>query len=164
MTTDLEQLRTRFVATGGQITQSIGIGRVIGQIFAYIYFSRDPQGLDDLTEALDISKGSASMCVRQLEQWGALRQVWIKGERKDYYEATEDFGRIIRRALLDLIGRRMETTDSLLEDSERLIKNAKREPKDPDRQFLERRVKKLRVFRSRAQYIWDSSILRLLMK
>lgn len=164
MSSELEQLRTRFVATGGQITQSIGIGRVIGQIFAYIYFSREPQGLDDLTDALDISKGSASMGVRQLEQWGALKRVWIKGDRKDYYEATEDFGRMIRRALLDLIGRRMETADTLLSDAERFTKENPISPKDFDRAFIDRRIKKMRVFRDRAQYIWDSSIMKLLLK
>lgn len=164
MSSELQQLRARFVESGGQISQSIGIGRVIGQIFAHIYFSREPQSLDDLTKELRISKGSASMSVRQLEQWGALKQVWIKGDRKDYYEATEDFGRMIRRALLDLIGRRMETTDTLLADAERFTKTNPASAKDLDRAFLDRRIKKMRVFRDRAQYIWDSSIIKLLLK
>ncbi len=164
MTDELTQLRQRFIERGGQITQSIGIGRVIGQSFAHIYFSPEPQTLDDLTEALQISKGSASMSVRQLEQWGAVRQVWIKGERKDHYQANDDFGRIIRRALLDLIGRRMETTDTLLEDSEAYIKRSKTSSPDPESKFMQQRIKKLRHFRDRAQYIWDSSVLRLLLK
>lgn len=164
MTSDLKQLRERFIETGGHITQSIGVGRVIGQVFAHIYFSPQAQTLDDLTRELHISKGSASMSVRQLEQWGAVRQVWVKGERKDYYEANEDFGRIIRRALLDLIGRRMEATDALLEDAERLAPKGPKKLQDPDEQFMRRRVQKLRVFRDRAQYIWDSSIIKLLLK
>lgn len=164
MSSESEALRQRFIERAGQITQSIGIGRVIGQSFAHIYFSPEAQTLDDLTEALQISKGSASMSVRQLEQWGAVRQVWIKGQRKDHYEANDDFGRIIRRALLDLIGRRMETTDTLLEDSEAYIERGKGVPQDPERAFMERRIKKLRHFRDRAQYIWDSSVLRLLLK
>lgn len=164
MSTESEQLRERFVETGGHITQSIGLGRVIGQIFAHIYFSPQPQTLDDLTTALHISKGAASMSVRQLEQWGALRQVWVKGERKDYYEATEDFGRIIRRALLDLIGQRMETTDHLLADAESVMQQATDTGRDPDHTFLKRRVNKLRHFRNRAQYIWDHSVLKLLLK
>ena len=88
MPPELEQIRERFIETGGHITQSIGVGRVIGQVFAHIYFSPRPQTLDDLTRELHISKGAASMSVRQLEQWGAVRRVWVKGERKDYYEAN----------------------------------------------------------------------------
>jgi HTH-type transcriptional regulator, glycine betaine synthesis regulator len=164
MSSELEQLRERFIETGGHITQSIGVGRVIGQVFAHIYFSPQPQTLDDLTRELQVSKGAASMSVRQLEQWGAVRQVWIKGERKDYFEACEDFGRIIRRALLDLIGRRMEATDTLLEQAEQLVAYGKRKTRNADEQFLARRIEKLRVFRNRAQYIWDSSIIKLLLK
>lgn len=164
MTAELQQLRERFIERGGQITQSIGIGRVIGQVFAHVYFSPEPQTLDDMTRELEISKGAASMSVRQLEQWGALKQVWIKGERKDYFEASDDFGRIIRRALLDLIGRRMQVTDSLLEDGETYLEKRRNGEKDPEGVFLQKRIKKLRHFRDRAQHIWDSSVIRLLLK
>lgn len=164
MTSDLQHLRERFIERGGQITQSIGIGRVIGQVFAHVYFSPESQTLDDLTRELGISKGAASMAVRQLEQWGALKEIEIQGARKDYFEANDDFGRIIRRALLDLIGRRMQVTDSLLEDGEACLNGNGLKGRDPETEFLHRRIRKLRHFRDRAQYIWDSSIVRLLLK
>jgi DNA-binding transcriptional regulator GbsR (MarR family) len=142
------------------------VGRVLGQIYAHIYFSKDPQSLDDLTRRLEISKGSASMAVRQLEQWGALRRVWVKGDRKDYYVATDEFGRVIRKALLDMIGRKMETSDGLLEDAQVLLQERTRNGKksDEDWAFIDQRVKKLRLFRDRAQGLWDSSILKMLLK
>lgn len=166
MNQELKSLRQRFIESAGHFTQSLGAGRVLGQIFAHIYFSRDPQSLDDLTRKLEISKGSASMAVRQLEQWGALRRVWIKGDRKDYYVATDEFGRIIRKALLDMIGRKMETTDGLLEDSQALLQERIRNGKkaDEDWAFIDARVKKLQSFRDRAQGLWDSSILKMLLK
>lgn len=163
MTTDLKELRERFIDTGGQLSQSVGLGRVTGQIFAYLYFSEQPQTLDDLTRALHISKGAASMSVRQLEQWGAVRKVWVKGRRKDYIEATEDFGRIIRRALLDLAGRRAEMADGLLAEAEAMIADRKLAG-NGNAVFIKKRIKKLRTFRDRAQSIWDSSILKLLLK
>jgi DNA-binding transcriptional regulator GbsR (MarR family) len=95
----------------------------------HLYFSAEPQSLDDLAERLHISKGSASMAVRQLEAWGALRQVWIKGDRKDYYQTTEEFGRIIRKALQDLIGRHMESADRLLGESDAQLGNGKARPR-----------------------------------
>ena len=164
MPNELQRVRERFIEAGGQVTQSMGIGRVIGQIFAHLYFSPEPQTLDDLVHELSISKGAASMSVRQLEQWGAVKQVWIKGERKDYYEASEEFGSIIRRALLDLIGRRMETTDSLLAEAEQQVANTDGNTTKAEQKFLKRRIGKIRTFRDRAQYIWDSSVLKLLMK
>ena len=101
-----------------------------------------------------------------MEQWGALRRVWIKGDRKDYYVATDEFGRIIRKALLDMIGRKMETSDGLLEDSQALLQERMRNGKkaDEDWAFIDDRVKKLQSFRDRAQGLWDSSILKMLLK
>jgi DNA-binding transcriptional regulator GbsR (MarR family) len=166
MNQELQSLRRRFIESAGHFTQSLGAGRVLGQIFAHIYFSKDPQSLDDLTRLLEISKGSSSMAVRQLEQWGALRRVWVKGDRKDYYVATDEFGRIIRKALLDMIGRKMETSDGLLEDAQALLQERTRNGKksDEDWAFIDQRVKKLQAFRDRAQGLWDSSILKMLLK
>ncbi len=162
MSSELEQIRQRYVESAGHLSQSIGLGRSLGQIFMHIYLSPEPQTLDDLTRELEISKGGASMAVRQLEQWGAVRRVWIKGRRKDYYEASEDFGRVIRKALLDVIGRRMEVTDGLIEDAEKVL--AGKNNGDKDWKFMKRRIRKLRTFRDRARWIWDRSIVKLLLK
>jgi DNA-binding transcriptional regulator GbsR (MarR family) len=143
----------------------VGFGRNIGQIYAHLYFSREPQSLDDLTASLGISKGSASMSVRQLEQWGAIKRVWIKGERRDYYRSTEEFGRIIRKALIDMVGRTMETTDDLLDESDQWLKDTQQNGStDEDIAFLAGQVGKLQTFRSRAQGLWNSPVIRLLFK
>lgn len=160
-----QDLRERFIAAAGDLAQTFGIGRNIGHIYAHIYFSQAPQSLDDLTGSLGISKGSASMSVRQLEQWGALKRVWIKGERKDFYQTTEEFGKIIRRAMIDLVGRTTESADSLLDESEVWLKQKRNNGKSSeDIAFLSDRIQKLRDFRSRAQYLWNSPVIRLLLK
>ena len=166
MKKEVQEIRQQFVETAGHVTQSFGAGRAIGQIYAHIYFSRDPQSLDDLTGGLGISKGSASMVVRQLEAWGALRRVWIKGERKDYYEATADFGRIIRRAVLDSIGHKMESSEQMLGQAEDVLTKMKNGDgvQDPETRFFFERVRKLQAFKDRAQWVWKKSILRLLLK
>jgi len=66
---------------------------------------------------LGISKGSASIGVRQLEQWAAVEKIWVKGDRKDYYQANDAFGRIVRNAMFDLAGERMENSAGLLSES-----------------------------------------------
>ena len=166
MTQDIQTLRQRFVESAGHFSQSLGAGRVLGQIFAHIYFSKEPQSLDDLTRMLGISKGSASMAVRQLEQWGALRRMWIKGDRKDYYIASDEFGRIVRNALIEMVGRKMETADGLLEEAQSIIQEEVRGKNDRNGEwaFVQQRIRRLRDFRARAQGLWDSPIARLLLK
>jgi DNA-binding transcriptional regulator GbsR (MarR family) len=166
MDAELEEIRERFVEAAGNITQSLGAGRVLGHIFAQIYFSRDPQSLDDLTRELGISKGSASMAVRQLEHWGALRRIWIKGDRKDYYESQDEFGRVVRRALRETIVQKMEVADSLLNEAEVLLKEKKkgRGKLGDDWKFVDGKLRRLRSFRDRAQWMWDHFVLKLLSK
>lgn len=166
MKPELEEIRRKFIEAAGHITQSLGAGRVLGQIYAHIYFSREPQTLQDLTRGLGISKGSASMTVRQLEQWGALRRVWVKGDRKDYYEATDEFGRIIRKAALEMLGRKIEVSDNLLGEAEEAMKGREKNGtlSDEDGEFLRQRVQRIRVFRDRVQRLLDSSILAMLLK
>ena len=162
---ELTEIRRRFVEAGGNFTQSLGVGRVLGQIYAYMFFSPEPQTLDDLKEALGISKGAASMAVRQLAQWGAVRRVWVKGERKDYYEATDELGNIIRKALVDLVGRQMEVGDHLLDDVENMVSGKNRTGKDTEEtDFLRKRIQRLRAFRTRGQKLWQNSILRMFLK
>ena len=165
MTRDPAELRARFIEAAGHASQTFGFGRSIGQIFAHIYFSPRPQTLDDLTEQLGISKGGASMAVRQLEQWSALRRVWVKGDRKAFYETTDAFGTIFRKAMIDLVGRTMESADTLLSEAEAATHGGSRGGKeDADAVFLRDRVGKIKAFRDRALYMWNMPLIRRLLK
>ena len=165
MTEHLDDIRLQFVEEAGRTTQALGHGRSLGQIFGHLYLSLDPQTLDDLTAYLGISKGGASMAVRQLEQWGAVKRVWIKGERKDYYTACDEFGSIVRKAALDTIGSRMRTADELIGSMSADLKKLKvDDPNEKKRlKHYQKRFKTLSVFRDRAKWIWDRSIVKLLL-
>lgn len=166
MTDNPDLIRQQFIEAAGHATQTFGFGRIVGQVYAHIYLSRTPQTLDDLCDTLGISKGSASMVVRQLENWSALKRVWIKGERKDHYEATEEFGKIFRKALIEMVGKTMETTNGLLTEAETVLKakNGKGAKADDDHAFLRDRLGKIRTFRDRANYLWNSPVIRMLFK
>jgi DNA-binding transcriptional regulator GbsR (MarR family) len=43
--------------------------------------------LDELCERLGVAKSGVSVNVRMLENSGLVRKAWVKGERKDFYEA-----------------------------------------------------------------------------
>ena len=166
MTDNPDLIRQRFIEATGHATQTFGFGRIIGQVFAHLYLSREPQTLDDLCDRLGISKGSASMVVRQLENWSALRRVWVKGDRKFFYETTDEFGKIFRKALVEMVGKTMETTDGLLAEADVAVKDkhAKAGKNGDDLAFLRQRIGKVRKFRDRAQYLWNSPVIRMLFK
>ncbi|MFO7870994.1 MAG: hypothetical protein R6V03_06130 [Kiritimatiellia bacterium] len=152
-----------FVEEAGNTTQSIGLGRVVGQIYAYLYFSREPRNLADMQEALGISKGSASTGVRQLEQWGGARKVWVKGDRKDYYAADDWFGQIVKSAVTELVGRKMASYGSLLDEVEGRLA-ALEGSGDGKGEFVRERVKNLRRFQKRAEQVWASPLVQHFLK
>ena len=91
------------IEVGGRICQVLGLPRSTGQIFGLLYLSTAPLTLNKMSAMLGISKGSASTGTRQLAAWGAIRKVWVPGERRDYYEVVEDLGQLIRGSYNNLI-------------------------------------------------------------
>ncbi|OVE74990.1 hypothetical protein BVX97_06010 [bacterium E08(2017)] len=163
MMSDNQEIVNRMIEAAGHATQSLGVGRSLGQIFAFLYFSPEPRTLNDLTSELGISKGSASMGVRQLEQWAALEKIWVKGDRKDYYQANDDFGKIIKNAMLDMAGKRINDYSTLLDEVEQELETDT-SSLDTDSEFISRRIAKMRDFQSRVQGIWSGVMLKMLTK
>src|SRR6266705_2328998 len=88
--------RSNFIEAGGHTTQSFGLGRIIGQIYALLYLSPIALCLDTIAEELGVSKASVSTTIRQLERWTAVKRVWMKGDRRDFYEAETDFQSVLK--------------------------------------------------------------------
>ena len=103
------------VEVGGRICQLLGLPRSTGQIFGLLYLSVEPLSLNQMSAMLGISKGSASMGTRQLASWGAIRKVWIPGDRRDYYEVIQDLGALIRGSYNNLIKPKIESSKNRLD-------------------------------------------------
>ena len=161
---DLPSIIHRFIEDAGSTSQSLGVGRVLGQIYALLYFSQIPRSLADMQQALGISKGSASTGVRQLEQWGAVRKVWIRGDRKDYYEANDWFGRILKNAVLDTVGTKLVAYASLLDKVDSTMTELSGGAGGSQTPFIRERVEHLRKFQRKAQKVWNSPILKQFLK
>ena len=158
----LNPIVRRLVEDAGGLTQSLGAGRVIGQIYALLYFSKDPMNLTQMQGALGISKGSASTGVRQLEQWGAVRKVWVKGDRKDYYCANNWLSGAVRAALSDLIGRKLGSYSSLLSSIEEQLNTSDADISGEEKHIRER-IGKLKKFQKNAEHIWNNRTIRKLL-
>lgn len=95
--------------------QLLGLPRSTGQIYGLLYLSIKPLSLDDIVEMLGISKASASTGTRQLASWGALRQVWVPGDRRDYFEVVADLGSLIRGSYVNFVKPRLASSQKRLD-------------------------------------------------
>ena len=99
----------------GRLCQLLGRPRTTGQIYGLLYLALEPLSLNDIAIFLQISKGSASNGTRQLASWGAIKGVWIQGDRRDYYQAAGELNDLIRGAHNDFIKPRLNSSAKRLE-------------------------------------------------
>jgi DNA-binding transcriptional regulator GbsR (MarR family) len=80
----------QFIESWGSLGVLWGINRSMARIHAFLLTSEDPTDLDAIAESLQISRGNASMCLKELRNWGIIQRVHSAGDRRDYYVAEPD--------------------------------------------------------------------------
>jgi DNA-binding transcriptional regulator GbsR (MarR family) len=87
---NLRTAQDTFIRRWGEMGQTWGINRTMGEIHAFLYITGQPQCTDDVMERLNISRGNASMSLRALCDWGIIRRLHRRGERREYFESLGD--------------------------------------------------------------------------
>jgi len=82
--------RSEFVESWGSMGALWGINRSMARIHALLLATREPLGLEEITDELGMSRGNASMCLKDLRHWGVVRKVNLTGERRDFFIAEDD--------------------------------------------------------------------------
>src|SRR5438874_11951097 len=79
-----------FIRRWGEMGQTWGINRTMAELHALLYITARPLSTDDVMERLNISRGNASMSLRALCDWGIVRRLHKRGERREYFESLGD--------------------------------------------------------------------------
>ncbi len=82
-----EKARDDFIATMERITTGFGMPALAGRMYGLLAFTPRPMSLDEISEQLHTAKSGVSVNIRLLENLGSVKKVWVKGDRRDYYEA-----------------------------------------------------------------------------
>lgn len=146
MSTAPKEIQEGLMEAMGRITSFWGFSKIMGQLYGLLYLSPKPLTLDQMSESLSISKGNVSINIRALERWNMVKTVWVKGDRKDYYEAEIDFWKIVRGVLREREKKEfdlaLDSVSSLLNKAEQ----ARKQAKDAETAFAAERLKKLEDF------------------
>ena len=86
----LRQVQDTFIRRWGEMGATWGINRTMAEIHAFLYITGRPQCTDDVMDRLHISRGNASMSLRALCDWGIIRRLHKRGERREYFESLTD--------------------------------------------------------------------------
>jgi len=79
-----------FIRRWGEMGAGWGVSRTLAEIHALLYLSTEPLCTDDVMDQLAVSRGSASTNLRELVNWGLIRRIHQRGDRKEYFEAEKN--------------------------------------------------------------------------
>lgn len=89
--TIIKKARDRVIESIADNMELYGINLSVGHLYGTLLFQNKPMTLDEMGEALGMSKTSMSTGVRNLLDLNMVNKVWVKGARKDHYDVEQDW-------------------------------------------------------------------------
>src|SRR5438309_2342775 len=86
----LEEVEDRFVDLWDAMSSLWGISPTMARIHGLLYITGSALSMDDIMARLAISRGNVSMNLSKLVEWGLVRRVHRRGNRKEYYQSLSD--------------------------------------------------------------------------
>jgi DNA-binding transcriptional regulator GbsR (MarR family) len=86
----LESVEDQFVDLWNNMASLWGISPTMARIHGLLYISGAALSMEDIMDRLAISRGNVSMNLSKLVEWGLVRRIHRKGDRKEYYESLND--------------------------------------------------------------------------
>ncbi|MEZ0327728.1 MAG: GbsR/MarR family transcriptional regulator [Fimbriimonas sp.] len=112
----LTKAQDQFILEWGRMSSSWGINRTMAQIHALLFVTGQALEVNEIMDRLQISRGNASMNLRELMDWGVVRRFRQPGDRKDTYISETDPYQMFIRIVKERKRREIDpTTDAIRE-------------------------------------------------
>src|SRR5436305_13046062 len=90
LTQTLDAVEQEFVGLWRSMSSLWGISPTMAEVHGLLYITGAALSMDDIMSRLAISRGNVSMNLSKLAEWGLVRRVHKRGDRRDYYESLSD--------------------------------------------------------------------------
>ena len=124
----LANSRQQFVDLWGQMAGHWGVNRTMAQMHALLMVSAVPLTAEQIMKELRISRGSVSMNLRDLVNWGIVRRTSSPGDRRDFFTTEGDVCVVFQNIFRE---RKRRELDPLLNRLEACLQSAGSVPTDP---------------------------------
>jgi HTH-type transcriptional regulator, glycine betaine synthesis regulator len=112
----LRRVQDQFILEWGRMSSQWGINRTMAQIHALLFVTGRALEVNDIMERLQISRGNASMNLRELIDWGIVRRFRAPGDRKDTYVSDHDPYQMFLRVIRERKRREIDPTASAIKE------------------------------------------------
>ena len=109
-------IQERFVTHWGEMGAKWGINRTVAQVHALLFTSDRPLNAEEICETLAIARSNASTTLKELQSWGIIRIVHLKGDRRDHFESIRDVWELFRIIANERRKREIDPTVQMLRD------------------------------------------------
>jgi len=98
----------------------IGLPKSVGEIYGLLFVSGEPLNAEQLTARLQISTGAASQGLKLLRSFGAVRSVYVPGDRRDHFSADLDLSSFASAFIREELNPRLENAAERIKRMEAL--------------------------------------------
>lgn len=88
---DLAGAKRRFIEDVARLLVPWGVPQTAARLYGYLLLCAEPVSLDRITTELEISKSSASVAARLLEQYTLARRQGERGSKRALYEVSDNY-------------------------------------------------------------------------
>lgn len=128
-----------FIEGWGRMGGYWGISKVMAEIYAQLYLSDRPLTLEEMSQKLKTSRSNISLNVRGLIELGVVNKVVIRGERKDYYNAEDNIGKVAKLLAMAKKKRELDPAMEIVEEALAAAKTMDGAQDDPNhREFVDK--------------------------
>lgn len=89
--TDFNEQQRRFVEDVARLLVPWGVPLTAARLYGYLLLSSEPVSLDRMMADLEMSKSTASVAARLLEQYTLVRRRGERGSKRVLYEVSENY-------------------------------------------------------------------------
>lgn len=86
----LDEVEQEFVSLWRRMSTLWGVSPTMAEVHGLLYITGAALSMDEIMARLQISRGNVSMNLTKLVEWGLVRRVHQRGDRRDYYESLRD--------------------------------------------------------------------------
>jgi DNA-binding transcriptional regulator GbsR (MarR family) len=84
---DLSEIEIEAIEMFINFLKLIGLPKSVGEIYGLLFVSPRPLAMDEVMARLGLSLGAASQGLKLLRGLGAVKAIYVRGDRKDHFVA-----------------------------------------------------------------------------
>lgn len=156
----LKQARERFISEISKNMHLYNISHSVGRLYGTVFFSKDAMTLDEMSEAIGMSKTSMSTGIRALLDADMVERVWEKGIRKDLYKTEDDWYKAFSNVFINRWRNSTEQNTTAIKETKELLEKLFEETESNEiKDFIECDMNKLT--KAEAYYQWLDDVISL---